>query len=650
MLYSELCKTYERLESTTKRLDKTFYMEELIKETPLADIQKIILLLHGRVFPMWSEEKIGVASRLMIKALSKATGLDTKKIEDKWKHLGDLGLVASETIRGKKQATLSREDLTINKVFENIKKLSSLVGEGTVEKKVAVIAELLTSASPTEAKYIVRTVLEDMRVGIGEGTIRDALVWAFFAPVKDVFNECANCKRFMPRVDKCISCGAEIEIKKERDLNHLRILDIKDDEELLKKDLSKYDLIISSKPRETYNFLANKVQEAIDVQNDAAEVACLLKKDNIKGLEETGIEVGRPIKVMLFQKADSIEEAFETVGRPCAFEYKFDGFRMLINKDSRNIRLFTRRLEDVTKQFPDVVEVVRENIKDEHCMLDSEVIGIDPKTRKWLPFQNISQRIKRKYDIEELVKSTPVMVNLFDAIMVNDKSILNLPFKERRKLLEKIAKPEKDKMQLAPQIVTDGLKKAEEFYQESLAKGNEGIMAKSLDSPYKPGSRVGYGVKIKPVMETLDLVIVGAEQGTGKRSSWLSSYYIACVDEKSGELLDIGKVSTGLKEKPEEGTSFEELTKLLKPLIISEEGKTVKVKPKIIIEVNYEEIQKSPEYSSGFALRFPRFVRLRIDKSVRDASSIDLVKDLAESQRARKKPQKQKVSETSRKT
>jgi DNA ligase-1 len=286
----------------------------------------------------------------------------------------------------------------------------------------------------------------------------------------------------------------------------------------------------------------------------------------------------------------------------------------------------------VTKQFPDVVEVIRENIKSDNYVLDSEIIGIDPNTKKWLAFQNISQRIKRKYDIHQMAKSIPVMVNVFDAMQVNSKNLLKTPFRERRAEIQKIVNEVPEKLSIARQIITDNPGKAQEFYKEALQMGNEGIMAKNLDAPYKPGSRVGYGIKIKPVMETLDLVIVGAEWGEGKRASWLSSFTIACIDS-NGNFVEIGKVGTGIKEKEQEGVTFEQLTNLLKPLTLSEKGKEVIVKPQIVIEINYEEIQKSPTYASGYALRFPRLISIREDRSPEDISTIEQVEELYFSQR-----------------
>jgi DNA ligase-1 len=331
---------------------------------------------------------------------------------------------------------------------------------------------------------------------------------------------------------------------------------------------------------------------------------------------------------MLALKAGDIEDGLKRVGIPAEVEYKYDGFRIQIHRD-KDIKLFTRRLENVTLQFPDVVRYAKEHVKGASYILDCEAVGYDPKTKKYLPFQNISQRIKRKYNIEQMSKDFPVEVNVFDIIYHNGKSLIRENFKDRRALLEKIIKPALHRVVLARNLISENKKEIDKFYKESLKAGNEGIMLKKMDAPYKPGARVGYMVKIKPTMETLDLVIVGAEWGEGKRSNWLSSFTLACRGEK--EFLEIGKVGTGIKEKSE-GISFEQLTKLLNPLIQNESRKKVLVKPKIMVEVGYEEIQKSPTYSSGYALRFPRIIRLREDKSAKQATELDYVEKLFLSQ------------------
>ncbi|MBI3035637.1 ATP-dependent DNA ligase [Candidatus Woesearchaeota archaeon] len=584
MEYSKLVDIYEQLSSTTKRLEKTHIISEFLKETGIDDMEHVILLLEGRVFPSYDPREIGVASRLMLKSLSTATGISADKIENEWKKLGDLGLVAELIVKTKKQATLQTTKLTAKKVFDNLRKLAELEGEGTVERKTQLIAELLTSAKPVESKYIVKTILGEMRIGVGEGSMRDAITWAFF--------------------------GAKIGVKYAKEGNDIEVED-----------------------REVYNRYLDAVQSAYDVTNEFAEVAKTAKSQGLGGLKNIGMKVGIPIKVMLALKADTIEEAFETVGKPAAVEFKYDGFRLQCHKDEYgNISLFTRRLENVTKQFPDVVEYVKKNINGKSFIIDSEAVGFNKKTRKYLPFQNVSQRIKRKYDIDRMSHNFPVELNVFDIIYYEGKSLINDEFQKRRNLLEKIIRQQPKKIVLSKIRIVSEKNEVEKFFRDAVNAGNEGLMFKSLDSPYKPGARVGYMIKFKHMMETLDLAIVGAEWGEGKRAKWLSSYTIACIDENNN-FVEVGKASTGLKEKDKEGLSFMEMTKLLKPLIISEKGKEVKVKPKIVIEVGYEEIQKSPTYASGFALRFPRVEKLRDDKGADEASTLDYVKKLYNGQK-----------------
>lgn len=579
MYYVELVKEYELLEGTTKRLQKTYLLSEFLKLVHEVDLEIVMLLLQGRIFPSWDEREIGIASRILIKALGISTGFSEEEIEHLWKEKGDIGLVTEHCISVKKQKSFFSEKLTIQKVFSNLQKLAQLEGEGTVNKKIGLLSELLTNAEAKEGKYVVRTVLGDLRIGLGEGTLRDSIVWAYLfnAPYDKNTNE----------------------------------------------------FLIDDEKREIYNSIVTKTQETFDVINDFSSLAVICKTKGICGLDDVSIIVGKPIKVMLYQKAKNLADAFETVGKPAALEYKYDGFRILIHKKGKDIWIFTRRLENVTKQFPDVVEVIKE-IEAESYILDAEAVGYDPLTRKYLPFQMISQRIKRKYDIEEMSRKFPVEVNVFDILYFNGESLLKKSFEERRGVMEKFVK-QNSNLKIAKQIITSDDVEAEKFYKDSLLAGCEGIMVKNLLGLYKPGSRVGYGLKIKPTMETLDVVIVGGEWGEGKRSSWLSSFVIAVRDENGG-FFEIGRVGTGIKEKDEEGMSFGKLTEMLKPLIVTEKGKEVKVKPSLIVEVDYEEIQKSPTYSSGYALRFPRFVRVRQDKSVDEITTLEQLKKMFEGQ------------------
>ena len=567
MIYGKLAEFYEEAAGTTKRLEKISFLEKFLKHLEEKD-KDVLYLLLGDIYPEYDERRIGISSQLAIKAISKATGTEEKAVVHKWKEIGDLGKVAEDLTHKKKQATLHHKTLTTEKVLENLRKLPNLEGKGTVEKKLALITELLTSASPVEALYLIRTLIGDLRIGVKESTIRDAMASAFFETKKD---------------------GAK------------------------------------------------KVQDAIDKSNDIASVFDILKKGKNHELGKIHLEVGKPIKVMLAQKAKTIHEAFEAVGIPCAVEYKYDGFRMLIHKKGKDILLFTRRLENVTKQFPEVVDYIKRYVKGDSFIIDSEAVGFDRKTKEYKPFQEISQRIRRKYDIEKLQDQLPVEVNVFDILYYNGESLLDEPFEKRTALIKKIIKNEPYKIIHAKQIITSDEKEAERFYKQALKDRQEGVMIKNLKAPYQPGRRVGHMLKIKPEERDLDLVITGGEYGTGKRSGWLSSFILSCREGKTGKFLEIGKVGTGIKEKAtEEGNneiSFHELTEKLRPYFQEEKGKTVKIKPKVVVSVTYQEIQHSPNYNSGFALRFPRFTALRPDRAANDASTLEDVKKDFEGQK-----------------
>ncbi|MFH1311035.1 MAG: ATP-dependent DNA ligase [Nanoarchaeota archaeon] len=566
MLYKKLAELYEEIGSTTKRLEKTAILSKFLKQLNESD-RGIMYLLLGDIYPEYEEKKIGISSQLTIKAISKATGVEEKAVVSEWKKIGDLGKVAESLTERKKQSTLCKHILTTEKILENLRKLPELEGKGTVAKKISLITELLTSASSKEALYIIRTLLADLRIGIKESTIRDAMTLAFFDSDKDALK---------------------------------------------------------------------KIQDMIDKSNDLASVFDIVKGGKISELGKLTLHVGKPIKVMLAQKVKNIHEAFESVGKPCAVEYKYDGFRLLIHKKGNNIILFTRRLENVTKQFPEVVEYIKKYVDGKSFILDSEAVGFDRKTKEYKPFQSVSQRIRRKYDIEKLQNELPVETNVFDIIYYNGKSLLNEPFEKRTNLIKKIIKNQPYKIIHAKQIITSDEEETKKFYKQALRNNQEGVMFKNLKAVYQPGRRVGHMLKLKPEAKDMDLVITGAEYGTGKRYGWMSSFILSCRD-KNGKFLEIGKMGTGIKEKSTEesgiGISFNELTEKLKPLIIEEKGKSVKIKPKIIISVIYQEIQHSPNYSSGFALRFPRFTALRPDKPLSEVSSLDEVKKDFENQK-----------------
>jgi len=565
MKYTILSEIYEKLENISGKLEKTHIIAKLLAETPEDLLSKIVLLVDGRVFPLWSDEQLGIANQLVIRAISKSYGISTDNVIKNFKKTGDLGKAAEEFASKRKQFTLGKKDLTTEKVFENMQLIAKQIGDRSQERKLNLISELLVQSNSKEARYIVRTILGELRVGVAEGILRDAIAEAFKVSPEEVEN-------------------------------------------------------------------------AWFLNPDYGEIAEIVKEKGKAGLEKVKIELGKPIMVLLAEKAPSLEDAINSFDK-VALEYKYDGARFLVHKNEDKLWIFTRRLENVTKAFPDVVELCKKNILAKNCIVDGEALALNPKTRRPSPFQMISQRIKRKYEIEETIKEIPIELNLFDIVYLNGKTLFDSSLEERRKLLKETIKEVPGKIQLAKQLVTKDLKKADAFYKEALAAGHEGLIVKNLEAKYQPGRRVAGGwLKVKPVMESLDLVIIGATWGTGKRTGWLGSFILGVRDPDSGKFLECGMLGTGVKEKksePEDVTLLD-MTKLLKPYIDYEKGSEVKIKPKVVIEVAYEEIQKSPTYSSGWALRFPRFLRIRWDKGPEEADDIERIINLYEMQKGKK--------------
>jgi len=557
MEYLVLAEVYERLESEPSKLKKAEILANLLREAEDGELEKVVLLMRGTVFPGYMQMELGIADKMVIRAISRATGFKEEVIVEKLKRAGDLGIVAEECLKSRKQMSFAGKKATVDSVFGGLRKLAGMVGSGSQDAKLGLIAEMMVSARPKEARYIVRTVLSNLRVGASDGILRDAIVSAF-----------------LQSEDKTEATAA--------------------------------------------------VDYALNIVADFGEVARIAKEKGIAGLRKARVEVGKPIQVMLAEKGESIEEVLKKY-KKVAIEWKFDGMRAQIHKSGDKVWVFTRRLEDVTKQFPDLVDMVRESVKSNDCIIEGELLAINIKTGEPMPFQILSQRVQRKHHIDKMIKEIPVQMNFFDAIYADGELLINKPFAERRRILEGLVRPVRGKVQLAKQITTDDLKDAEKFYKSALEAKQEGIMLKVLDSSYVFGRHVDGWIKIKPVMETLDLVIVGATWGEGARANWLTSFVLACRDPDTGRLLECGMMSTGLTEE-----EYREMTKILKPLITKERGKEVEVRPKVILEVAYQEIQKSPTYSSGFALRFPSFKNLRPDKE--DADTIDRVRSLYASQ------------------
>ncbi|WP_297468925.1 ATP-dependent DNA ligase [Thermococcus sp.] len=552
MKYSELAELYRRLEKTTLKTLKTRFVADFLKKTPDELLEIVPYLILGKVFPDWDERELGVGEKLLIRAVSMATGVPEKEIENSIKDTGDLGESVALAIKKKKQKSFFSQPLTIKRVYNTFVKIAEAQGEGSQERKMKYLANLFMDAGPEEGKYIARTVLGTMRTGVAEGILRDAIAEAF-------------------------------KVKPEL------------------------------------------VERAYMLTSDFGYVAKVAKLEGNEGLAKVTIQIGKPIRPMLAQNAASVKDALIEMGGEAAFEIKYDGARVQVHRDGDNVIIYSRRLENVTRSIPEIVEAVKASLKPSKVIVEGELVAVGENGRP-RPFQYVLRRFRRKYNIEEMIEKIPLELNLFDILYVEGESLIDTPFRERRKRLEESVN-ESGKIKLAEQLVTKKVEEAEKFYKRALELGHEGLMAKRLDSIYEPGNRGKKWLKIKPTMENLDLVIIGAEWGEGRRAHLLGSFLVAAYDPNSGEFVPVGKVGSGFTDE-----DLIEFTKMLKPLIVREEGKFVEIEPKVVIEVTYQEIQKSPKYKSGFALRFPRFVALREDKSPEEADTIDRIAQLYELQ------------------
>jgi DNA ligase 1 len=368
------------------------------------------------------------------------------------------------------------------------------------------------------------------------------------------------------------------------------------------------------------------VQHAGMVLGDIGEVAAILKSKGTQGLEKAGFVVFRPVQLMLAQTADNVTEALSEQDGASGFEYKYDGARVQIHLKEGQVRVFSRRLTDVTDSLPEVVKAVKQNVSTKSAIMEGEVISLDASGYP-IAFQHLMRRFKRIREIGVAAEKIPLTLILFDILYLNGESLIANTYLKRRQILSETA----GNIPLSRQYITDNPIKAQEFLKEALDAGHEGLMAKKLESPYTPGRRGKRWLKIKPVLEPLDLVITAAEYGYGRRKGWLSDYYLGARDPDSGGFLDIGKTFKGLTD-----AEIINLTRRLKELAVNQDGHSIVVTPKIVVEVAYNEIQQSPKYKSQMALRFARITRIRDDKSSEQASTIGQVREIYEQQFSKK--------------
>lgn len=553
ILYEELVDVYEKIGSTTRRLEKEEIIANFlktIKHKSPETTYDVTLLLQGKIFPPWSDKEMGVSTQLIIKALSKMLGENTKSIENKLASVGDMGEITEELVSNNKQVTFFKVPLTITKVINNLRKTESITGSNSQNKKLNLILELYSSASPLEAKYITRTITEKLRIGVGEGTLVDAISDAY---------------------------GIDKEI----------------------------------------------IDRAYMLSNDLGEVATRAQ-ESIGAVKELSITPGKPIKPMLAQLSPGIRESIEEMGEVVC-ETKYDGIRVQIHKIGDEIKIFTRRLENVTQALPEIVEYIREALPDEDYIIEGEVIAT--RDNKPISFQYILQRVKRKYDVEKMREKIPLKIFLFDVLYYKEP-VAEQPIGQRRQLLEEIVHTSDDvELSTMKVVSSDNVGDAEELFNWSIDNGHEGIMFKDVSSPYSPGKRGKNMLKFKPVRETLDCVITGGLYGKGKRAKFFGSYLLSLLDSQTGEYKTLVHAATGMDDE-----MLASLTDRMQQYILSTNEQIVTFKPAVILEVAYSEIVESNEYEAGYSLRFPAIKRVRDDIGLDQVDTLDKLKQMIDLQ------------------
>jgi DNA ligase-1 len=579
--YAIIADAYEKIEATTKRLEMTDLLVDLLKNTPKEIIDKVVYLTQGKIYPDFVSREIGIAEKLAIKALARASGKKETEIEENLKKTGDIGEATQNFIATKKQATLSpQQSLSVEKVYETLDKMAKASGSGTVDLKTALLAGLLADATPKEAKYIMRTVTGNLRLGIADMTVLDALAIAYGGG------------------------------KEAREL----------------------------------------VERAYNVSSDLGRVAKDVAEKGLEGIKKFEVLVGEPIRPMLAERLSTPEEILEKLGGKCIAEYKYDGERIQAHKKGKKVALFSRRLENISGQYPDAVELIKSNVVSEDAILEAECVAIDLSTGEMRPFQELMHR-RRKYGIKEAMEEYPVSLFMFDALYVNGKDLTLDAYPIRRKALEK-AVEESERVKIAKHIITNSAEKLEKFFEEAIENGCEGLVCKSIakDSVYQAGARGWLWIKYKrdyksEMTDTVDLVIVGAFHGRGKRGGTYGALLLAAYNPENDTFETVTKCGTGFTDE-----DLAKLPKMMQKYVIPHRHSRINstleadvwFEPVVVIEILGAEITLSPIHTcavnvvrkgSGLAIRFPRFTgNYRLDKAAEDATTVKEVIEMYRSQ------------------
>ena len=567
MKFSIISDSLQKMEATSKRLELTDILVKLIQEIPEEVISKAIYLIQGKLRPNFEGVELGIAEKLVMKAMSKSSGIPLKNIEQDYNRGGDLGQPAENILQEKIQTTFTSETITLEKVYETLFKIAKLEGKGSQEMKMRYVSSMLNDATPQEAKFILKILLGTLRLGIAENTVMDALAIAFTGE------------------------------KENREI----------------------------------------IENAYNVSSDLGKVAEVLSVDGIEQIKKFQIKLFSPIRPMLADRIKSEEDTVKKFQEEFAAEFKLDGERAQIHKHKETVMIFSRSLENITSYYPDIVEKISQRVVAEDVILEAEVVAMNSNSGDFLPFQELMHR-RRKYEIEDAVTNYPITVNFFDVLFLDSKNCMNMKYTERRKLLENIIKQD-NFARLIPMSIIENEEQILEVLENSINSGCEGLMLKDLDSTYRAGIRGSNWLKLKreyqnDLGDSLDLVVVGAFFGKGRRTGKYGTLLLASYNDEEDTFPSICKVGTGFTDE-----SLDQLYQILSPKvtlkknprIVSEMEADVWFEPELVIEIVASEITQSPIHktaldkikdNTGLALRFPKFTgKIRTEKNSEDAST-----------------------------
>jgi len=570
--FEDFSRTLEKIENTSSQNQMVALLSNLFANTDASEIDKLSYLVLGRISAGYEDINLGLSEKTVQASISLAGGVSREKVKDETINLGDIGEVAAKLVKSTQNPFKEYFDysgeLSVNDIFKGLKRIATISGEGTYGIKKKILASMIIEADEKGKKYIARLAQGTMRLGVGEMTILNALSIAFF--------------------------GSK---RKKGELEH-----------------------------------------AYNISSDIGLVARVLKSEGIKGVIEIKITLNRPIKAMLAQRVSNFEEIREKIKSPqISAEEKFDGERIQAHKNGENIKLFSRRLTDITSQFPDLVENIKKYVKVEKVILDGEAMAYDYENDLFGSFQILMQR-RRKYNVKEYRKKVPVRYMLFDVLYVDGKSFLRKNYPQRRKKLESLLEESKY-IGLTNRVVSSDMDTLDDFFQECINKNLEGIVCKSCaeDSYYQAGGRDWTWIKwkkeyITKLSDTLDLVVIGAYSGRGRRSGTYGALLCASYNHAQDIFETVTKLGTGFSDEqlahmPEKLADAQVDKIPARAEVRDEMEPDFWFTPKYVLEVLGSEITKSPVHTcnwsgeQGLALRFPRFIRWRDEKSPEQATT-----------------------------